>query len=331
MKSTIRLIIPVFFFIAYWPRWSAAVSIMESPELHRFIDEMVVKNNLSREDLVRWFNKARIRTEVIEAIERPAENLPWYRYREQFVNRKHARIGADYWRRHAKILNRAQKVYGVPPEIIVAVLGVETRYGKSKGSYRVLDALTTLTLKYPRRKLFFRNELEQYLLLIREEGFDPLSLKGSYAGAIGDPQFLASSYRRYAVDFNGDSKRDLLGNVADVIGSVANYLRQHGWQTGGAIVSDVTVQGAGDIALTSTGMKPQLTIRRLKQNGITPKVSVSENDLVVLIRLQDTSGQIYRLGFHNFYVITRYNRSVHYAMAVYELSGMIRKLYRGRS
>jgi membrane-bound lytic murein transglycosylase B len=310
---------------------AAADDVAELPEVRRFIDEMVRTNGLSRDELVRLFNHVELRPEIVDAMDRPAESLPWYRYRARFVTADRARKGAAFWRKHAAVLRKAEQVYGVPAPVIVAILGIESRYGALTGKYPVLDALTTLTVMYPRRSAFFRSELEQFLLLTREEKLDPLSLKGSYAGAIGTPQFIASSYRNYAVDFNGDRRRDLVNTDADVIGSVANYFHVHGWQPGGSIYTDATLRDAVPEALFEAGVKPSVTVSELKREGVVPKARVPESDLAALIRLEERNGAIYRVGFQNFYVITRYNRSIHYAMAVSELSNMINRYYRGRS
>lgn len=321
--------VAVFMTLFAWPAWCAASGVADRPEIVRFIDEMVTRNNMPRKLLEHWFSHVHLRPEVIKAMDKPPEHIPWYRYRRLFVTAHRARVGVHYWRRHAAVLRRAEQVYGVPASIIVAVLGVESRYGRLKGRYPVLDVLTTLMLNYPRRRAFFRGELEQYLLLVREEGWNPLRLRGSYAGAIGAPQFLASSYRRYAVDFDGDKHRDLVNDSADVIGSVANYLVRHGWRRGGAIVSGVVVHKRGALDALSKSIKPNLSVGQFERRGIVPRERVPENELAALFRLQGAAGAIYHLGFNNFYVITRYNRSVHYAMAVYELSEMILRQYRG--
>ncbi len=319
----------VFITSLAWSQPGSALVVADVPELQRFVSEMVAMHRMSRSDLVRLFGEVQIRDDILAAIERPAERLPWHQYHKRFVNTRAARNGAVYWKKHAAVLARAEQVYGVPPEVIVAIIGVETRYGKNKGHFSVLEALTTLMLDYPRRSPFFRSELEAFLLLARDEGLDPLAVKGSYAGAMGEPQFIASSYRRYAIDFDGDARRDLLNNSADSIGSVANYLQQHGWRAGEPVVSRVKVNGSGFHMLVATDSEPEIPIARFRRHGVVPATHVANEQLAALLELQDRRGPIYRLGFHNFHVITRYNHSVHYAMAVYELSKLVKKYYRG--
>jgi len=203
---------------------------------------------------------------------------------------------------------------------------VETRYGSRQGSYRVMDALVTLAFNYPPRAAFFKSELEQYLLLTREEGVDPLAVTGSYAGAMGQGQFISSSYRHYAIDFDGDGKRDLWHNTADAIGSVANYFKEHGWERGGAVAVPVAVSGAHAPVqgLVDKGLKPSLSVRDLKRQGVETAAALADDDRVALIELEQKKGPEYWVGLHNFYVITRYNHSPLYAMAVYQLSEEIR-------
>ncbi len=301
----------------------AAERLSERPELARFIDEMVERNGWARADVEDWFDRASLRPEIIELMERPAEGLRWHRYRPLFVTPRHAHNGEKFWRRHAGTLARAEREYGVPAQIVVAILGVESRYGASTGRFRVLDALTTLAVLHPRRGGFFRNELEEYLLLAREENWDPLRLKGSYAGAIGDAQFLASSYRRYAVDFDGDRRRDLIGNAADIIGSVANYFYRHGWVAGAPIVSEVEVDAPACLSCFDAAPAASVRIDDLVNCGIRPRDAVATDQVATLVRLENEDGPTYRLGYANFTALTRYNPSQHYAMAVYELSQMI--------
>jgi len=298
------------------------------PEIQQFIEEMHMKHDLDQQRLTGQLGEARIREDIIRAISRPAEKKPWFDYRPIFVN--HARIsgGAEYWQRHADILQRASEQYGVAPEIIVAIIGVETRYGGHTGRYRVLDALATLAFAYPPRSSFFRGELEQFLLLAREEKIDATELKGSYAGAMGHPQFIASSFRRYAVDFDGDGKRDIWNNTQDVIGSVAHYLAMHGWQNG----QPVTVQledAPGELDSLLTGnLQPDISLSSLRSVGVEiPAGMKPPDDVIALIRLQNRGGYEYWLGLKNFYVITRYNHSALYAMAVYQLASRIRDSY----
>lgn len=305
-----------------------AFDLQEYPELGAFIDEVGEKHGFSTTALRKMFTQAKLRTDILEAIERPREALPWYEYKKSFLTNLHVRRGVQYWKQHTSTFNQVRDQYGVPPEIIVAVLGVETQYGRNKGRYRVMDALTTLMVGYPRRGEFFRRELEEYLLLTRELNLDPTQVKGSYAGAIGIPQFIASSYRRYAVDFDGDSKSDLLSSHTDAIASVANFLKSHGWEASEPVTDDVQLEGALYTWIEQLGVKPVLSIRHLIQYGVFPRGTEQQHDRsAALIVLEGESGPIYRIGYNNFYVITRYNRSKRYAMAVYELAQSIRTRY----
>ncbi|HKK05985.1 MAG TPA: lytic murein transglycosylase B [Gammaproteobacteria bacterium] len=297
----------------------------ERPEVNRFIKEMVQKHRFTRQELEEIFSKARIRPSIIAAISRPAESKPWYEYRPIFVTSSRISGGVAFWKKNADILERAQATYGVPPQILVAILGVETRYGQQKGGYPVIDSLSTLAFDYPPRSAFFKKELEQYLLMTREENIDPLKLVGSYAGAMGQPQFISSSFRSYAVDFDGDGHRDLWDNAADAIGSVANYFKKHGWQAGEPIASRADVKGKDYQKLVDAGLKPSFTPAQLRQAGVTFKGDPGPDAKGALIELKTDYGHEYWVGWQNFYVITRYNHSALYAMAVYQLSERIRQ------
>lgn len=297
------------------------------PELADFIHDMARTHGFSTPALQRLFARVRLRPEVIQAMERPKEALPWYEYRRLFVNDGRVEQGVAFWRRHAQLLRRAQDEYGVPPEVVVAILGVETQYGRHRGQWPVLDALTTLALRYPPRAAFFRQELEQYLLLAREQKFDPLGVKGSYAGAMGMPQFIPSSWRRYAVDFDGNGKRDLLGSQADIIGSVANFLYAHGWQAGAPVADEARVEGTLYFWLEKLGSRPSLPLKQFVRYGVSPLTHRDPDIPAALILLEDETGPSPRIGYNNFHVITRYNRSPRYAMAVHELAERIRRQY----
>ena len=218
----------------------------------------------------------------------------------------------------------AEQQYGVPPLVIVAIIGVETRYGANLGKHRVIDALKTLGFGYPKRADFFREELEQYLLMAREEALDPLKPLGSYAGAMGKPQFIASSFRRYAVDFDGDGRRDLWDSDADAIGSVANYLAEHAWRHGDPVAQRVTGDETTLESLADGGSKPDHQLADLARLGVNFTAGEPKR-MARLIGLEQEKGNEYWLGFDNFYVITRYNHSNLYAMAVHQLSEAIRK------
>jgi membrane-bound lytic murein transglycosylase B len=304
-----------------------AIDLDKYPELKPIITTLVEKHGFTEPELLAVFAKVEYHNDIIEAINRPGEAQPWYKYRLLFVTEQSANRGIRFWRQNTRALAKAQKKYGVPAEIIVAIIGVETRYGRLRGGYKVINALTTLALGYPRRSEFFRKELIEFMLLARETKTDPLKYKGSYAGAMGLPQFMPSSYRKYAVDFNGDNKRDLINNRWDAIGSVANFFIEHGWQTNEPVCEDVQIEGQLYVWFEKLGIKPRLSIRHLINAGIFPQNDKKEDRLVSLITLQGENGPVYRLGYYNFYVITNYNRSRKYAMAVYELSEMLRKKY----
>jgi membrane-bound lytic murein transglycosylase B len=289
---------------------------------------MVQKHRFEEGALRRLFVQARSRPAILQAISAPVTARPWHEFRSRNVDPARIHAGAAFWRTHAATLARASLEYGVPEEIIVATIGVETLYGRNTGSHRVLDALTTLAFQYPPRAELFRAQLEEYLLLARETGLDATRIRGSYAGAIGIPQFLPSSYRRYAVDFNGDGRRDLMGTTADAIGSVANYYKAHGWRSGEGVVVPAGVEGAGVDAVLEAGIRPQLKIAELKRLGVTPATPLEDETEAALFVVETESGPRYWLGLNNFYVITRYNRSINYALAVHELAREVRAQFR---
>jgi membrane-bound lytic murein transglycosylase B len=289
-----------------------------------FAREMASKHGFQASEVEQTLAASRRQQDIIDAISRPAESMPWYRYRPIFLTESRIREGVAFWNDNALLLNEAADAYGVPVEVIVAILGVETRYGSHKGGYRVIDALRTLAFDYPPRAPFFRSELEQYLLLAREEGFDPLAPKGSYAGAMGMPQFISSSYREYAVDFNGNGDRDLWSETADAVGSVANYFHRHGWEPGEPVAAPATVEGERWRKLTeSPGLKPDRTADQLRSLGVRWNGDGDSARAARLLALEDEDGEEYWVTFNNFYVITRYNHSPLYAMAVHQLSRAI--------
>jgi len=297
----------------------------QNPEIEAFIGKMVAEHHFSREELEALFDKVEHQPGIIEAITRPAESKPWYQYRPIFVTEKRIRDGVAFWQQNEQLLARAEESYGVPAHIIVAIIGVETFYGRQKGGYRVIDALATLGFDYPPRSDFFRGQLEQFLLMAREEQRDPLTFLGSYAGAMGMPQFIPSSFRSFAVDFDEDGHRDLWDNRADIIGSVANYFARHHWQQGGAIASRATIRGKTPQALLDKGISPSIPIATLKAEGVTIQAALPADAEAALIALESRPGeQEYWVTLDNFYVITRYNHSPLYAMAVYQLGEAIR-------
>jgi membrane-bound lytic murein transglycosylase B len=290
-----------------------------------FVDELARAHGFDRDEVAALIDSADVREDILAAMTRPAEARPWYRYRPIFLTADRIRDGVAFWNGNAALLERAEVQYGVPPAIITAIIGVETSYGRITGRHRVLDALVTLGFHYPPRAAFFRGELGEFLLLAREEGLDPQSVTGSYAGAMGKGQFISSSYRHYAVDFDGDGRRDLLDSTADAIGSVANYFREHGWRTGEAVAVPAQVNGEPAPALAGERLKPTHTVADLRAAGVEPATTLPGTAPATLITLEQENGPEYWVGLTNFYVITRYNRSPLYAMAVYQLSEALRE------
>jgi membrane-bound lytic murein transglycosylase B len=285
---------------------------------------MAQKHGFEQKSLQRLFGQVRPRPAVLKAMATPGTARPWYEFRKRYIEPGRINAGIAFWRDNAAILERAAREFGVPAEILVATLGVETYYGRHAGNFRVLDSLVTIAFQYPPRAELFRSELEQFLLLARENGFDPAAVRGSYAGAMGIPQFLPSSYRSHAIDFDGDGKRDIIRSTADAIGSVANYYKTFGWRTGETIVVPADAARSGLDALLEVGIKPQLKVSELKARGVVPSMPVEEDAEAALFMVESEVGPRYWLGLNNFYVITRYNRSVNYALTIYELSRELR-------
>lgn len=307
----------------------AAAIDTDDPDVALFIEDMHAKYDFSEPYLTTLLAKAQYHPEIIDAMNRPKEALPWYQYRPLFVTQERIRQGVAFWRTHAEALQRAQESFGVEPEIIVAIIGVETRFGNNMGRFRVLDALSTLAFHYPLRAPYFRHELAQYLLLTRELDLNPLKLKGSYAGAIGMGQFMPSNYRFFGIDFDGDHQPDLIGSADDAIGSIANYFHRHGWQSGQPIVEDAQVNGDRYLKVKDDGVEPHFALAQLRKRfGITPVMQTQDEQREAgLLTLEGDHGPIHKLIFHNFYMLMRYNRSAHYAMAVYDLAREIRAHY----
>ena len=281
---------------------------------------MVEKHHFKRSELESAFRHAKHLPAVVELISRPRESKPWLEYRASFVNKERISRGLNFWQKYHKALQRAEREYGVPQEIIIAVIGVETVYGRNAGNFRALDALTTLAFDYPRREVFFRSELENYLLLARDQEFDLLSIRGSYAGALGVPQFMPSSYRNYAVDFNGDGTVDLLNQTEDAIGSVANYLKGYGWMTGKDIV--LPTKSNGNQNLEAIGASR--TMAAWFSAGLQTDDRADQHDVARLVDYTIDSGKEFWLALNNFEVITRYNNSDYYAMSVYQLAEAVK-------
>jgi membrane-bound lytic murein transglycosylase B len=304
----------------------AAQTYADHPEARKFVAEMVERHGFRQRDLERLFADARYLDQVLTLITPlPPGERSWQSYRDLFVTQRRIEAGAQFWRRHVRTLTRAAETYGVPPEIVVAIIGVETQYGANTGTYRVLDALATLAFDYPRRAAYFRSELEQFLLFVRESRTDAADFRGSYAGAIGIPQFMPGSIRRFAVDFDGDGRRDLRASPADAIGSVANFLRAHGWADGEPVAVPARVTGERGRMLIDGGVDPLYRADELRDLEVEFADTIDPDTPVVLIELATPDAPAeYLVGFWNFHVLTRYNRSSFYAAAVLELARSVK-------
>ncbi len=300
---------------------SAPAFDLKRPEIAAFINEVAARDGYSKKDVRALLKAAQPQPKIIELMNRPLEKAaPWFEYRDHFLTPERIDEGVQFWNEHRDSLERIATQYQVPPEYIVAILGVETKYGRVLGKFRVLDSLSTLAFDYPTRQAFFRSELEQFLILARENKLDPLTLVGSYAGAIGAPQFMPSSYRRYAVDADGDSKRDLWGDWDDVIASVANYLREKGWTPGAPVLTEAMLEPDPSFQIDPHNLELNETVASLASRGVRPDMPLAPETPAVLISAEQRDGPAYRVGFHNFYVISRYNASARYVMAVHDLA-----------
>lgn len=308
---------------------TAAADYSQHEKAAAFVDKMVDKHSFDRDWVVGILKQAEKKQSIIDAMERPAESvMTWERYRKIFIQESRVKQGVQFWREHADTLARAEKEFGVPAEMIVGIIGVETRYGRNKGSYRVVDALATLGFDFPRRSTFFLGQLEEYLLMVREQDFAPLSFKGSYAGAMGYGQFIPSSYRAYAVDFDDDGQADIVNNPVDAIGSVANYFARHGWRMGEPVVSPAVLSEPVDESLFNAGLKPVRTLAELKLGGISSAQKLDLGQKATAMKLEGAGGDEHWIGLQNFYVITRYNHSSMYALAAHQLSQQVAEHYR---
>jgi len=293
-----------------------------------FIQEMVKTHKFSEKELRSWMNNAKRQQSVIDAITRPAEKVKsWKDYRVIFMTEDRIQKGAQFWKDNETLLKAVEQRYGVNAEIIVAVLGVETRYGRTQGNYRVIDALSTLAFDYPPRAKFFRKQLEEFFLLAREQKHDPLDLKGSYAGAMGYGQFIPSSYRHFAVDYDEDGFADIWNNPADAIASIANYFKEHRWEMDRMVATRCHVKPEYDVSIFNNILKPAHSFEDLQKRGIEPIEQGLPNEIFSVYKLEGEFGTEFWAGAHNFYVITRYNHSHMYALATFQLSQAIKKEY----
>ncbi len=300
-----------------------ASQFLERESVRAFIRDISAEHQLNQNNVAALFAKANYQQSVIEAISKPAERvLSWSDYRGIFIKQKRIDAGREFMQQYAAELGRAEAQYGVPRAVISAIIGVETFYGRITGKHHVFESLATLAFDYPPRAKFFKSELAEFIVLSQTEGWDTLAVKGSYAGAMGWPQFISSSYRQYAVDFDGDNQRDLFGSTADVIGSVANYLAVHGWQPGASIATKVKYKAAQKPVLEQwerTSLKPAIAAQTVRNAGFN---AASEGNLRVM-KFDTPTAVEYWFGYQNFYAITRYNHSAMYAMAVFELSRLL--------
>lgn len=293
---------------------------LDRPDVSAFIESMVRDHNYSQEKLRDILGQAEIRQSIIEKISKPAEKrLNWAEYRKIFITKERIRAGVTFWGENREALEAVSQETGVPVEILVGIVGVETYFGRIDGGHRVLDALTTLAFDYPPRSKFFRRELEQFLLLVREEDLQATEAVGSYAGAMGRPQFMPSSFRRYAVDSSGDGKRDIWNNWTDVAGSIANYFIRHGWKSGDEVVALATLGQSWSGPVPKNRLKAEDTVAGLSRKGVMFSTELPAESAGQLLTLKGNQGEEYWVGFDNFFVITRYNRSVMYALAVHQL------------
>jgi membrane-bound lytic murein transglycosylase B len=297
-------------------------NIKNTESLDAFIDHMVATHQFDKSKLVELFESVEIKEDIVKRMSAPAESLPWYKYRKIFMTDARIDGGVKFWQQNESVLSAVEQHYGVPPEIIIAIIGVETSYGQNTGKYRVIDALSTLAFAYPPRSKFFLTELENFLLLCRDEQINPLEPTGSYAGAMGMPQFMPSSFRSYAIDFDKNGRRDIWHSNTDVIASIGNYFAVHGWQKH-QLIAVPAAEKEGENAKLNDSLKPNLRIDELQSLVTKISRSLPLNTKVKLLGLKQEHGEELWATLENFYVITRYNHSPLYAMAVYQLSQAI--------
>jgi membrane-bound lytic murein transglycosylase B len=296
-------------------------------DVREFVDGVVARHGLERRWVERIVGAAETQQSIIELMQRPAERVrPWHQYRDHFMTAARIDAGVTFWTRHRTRLAEIAGTTGVPAHVIVGIIGVETFYGRVTGRFRVLDALATLGFDYPPRSTYFRGELEQFLLLARRNGIDPLTVRGSYAGAMGLPQFMPRSYLNYAVDGDLDGRTDLWDSADDVLSSVANYLKQHGWEAGGPIAAPAELVDPDAEGLVVGSLSTNRTVGELRRAGLLFDADLSDDRPALLVGLRGPEGPEYRVGFRNLAVIMRYNRSPMYALAVHELGSRIEVL-----
>ena len=326
MKQLARTII-IISAMCYATFSLADATLVKQKDAEAFIQKMVDQHHFKRAEVVATLKQVQFQPRIIELMERPYEKKNWDKYSTLFLTPERLQGGLEFWQDNKTTLEQAEKKFGVPASVIVSILGVETKYGKYQGTYRVLDALSTLAFYYPKRASYFTRELEEYLLLCREQGVPVTKYVGSYAGAMGQPQFLPSNYRMYAVDFSGKAHPDLINEKNDVIFSVANYFKRHGWQTHGDVTEPALVKGTQYKALRTNSRRPDYAYTHLLQSGVTPVTPLKNPpDKAGLIELNThDDAYAYWLAYPNFYVITRYNTSPQYALVVHLLSEQLQQ------
>jgi membrane-bound lytic murein transglycosylase B len=313
-----RLLVCAAVLLAAAPAWGLDTS---RPEVQSFIAMMVERHQFSSTDLTALLAQVETLQPILDAMAKPAEGaLQWYEYRARFVTPQRIAQGIEFWQEHRELLDQVSQAQGVAPEYLVAILGVETTYGRSTGRYRVMDSLSTLAFDYPPRSKYFTAELEQFLLLAREESLDPRSALGSYAGAMGPLQFMPSSARKFAVDGDGDGKRDLFTDWADIVSSIAHYLRAHDWRPGEPVLAPAHICNCKLAALDMQALAANQTVASLRAQGVQFYTALPADAPAILIAAQEQEGPKYRVGFNNFRAILRYNQSPLYAMAVHDLA-----------
>lgn len=294
-------------------------------DVQDFVNRLARNSDYTEAELIALFSQVKKQSHLFERLDRPAEKeLQWHQYKNIFIKEKRISKGVEFWRQYQNQLAEVSAKTGVPEQIIVAIIGVETFYGIYKGKDPVFDSLVTISFDYPKRAKFFTRELKEFLLLVKEQNLDPLKIKGSYAGAMGMPQFISSSYRNYAVDGDGDGQVNLFDNITDITASVANYFVRHGWQAGQAVAKPLTAIADNSIAKLEPGVKTNYKWSDLVNHGLVSKHRIEDETPVALVRLEQKKYPEYWAGLNNFYVITRYNHSELYAMAVYQLSVLIK-------
>lgn len=320
-----------FVWISFFSLFLFSVTAVSDPaftqrkDVQKFIKNMVKTDHFSKKELTDIMEQVQLQPQIIKAMNHPYEKKNWDVYRDTLLSSKRLKGGLDYWRANKATLEKVHKRYGVPPEIVVAILGVETLYGERQGNYRVLDALATIAFDYPKRSAYFTRELREYILLCKEHKVSPTSYKGSYAGAMGMPQFMPSNYRFYAIDFDNKGSRDLITNNEDTIASVANFFNKHGWQTNEGIAQHAQIKGKHYKHLKRNPKSANYRYTQLEKAGVSPiTAAVHHPSRAALLELATAEGNEYWIAYPNFFVITRYNNSPQYALLIYLLAQQLK-------